>query len=428
MPVPENYFPELKTLLQAAVQQSPRMIARHTDEAIVAGQRAITRADQLPRLGGRWNYLPLTYEERVGDPRSPYTSQKSAYALEFTQPLYHWGALHDATKMADLARHIAQGQTAETYRALVGEIRAGYLQLIVKKASLARTRTGLQFAEESLALAQERFERGEIPQAEFSSMRLGVEQARLNADRAVDDYASSKRTYARLYGGEPLSDEQIADAVPDVAVELAELEDMLAEFGQQKEQRSYGLRNLRDQIQMERLNYDIANKRLRPKLGFLAGTSQDEQSYTRNIGERYGVTAYYAGVRVEWAIFDGFATRAIKQNSLIRRRQQERDYRQLSDDLLENAKARLRQAQFSARSLELSRQFLRVSEENLNRARDNVSRGLAPQSDLRTAEFNHAGSLIDAYNARIDCLMRATDFIATILADPALANLPAQYR
>lgn len=427
LPVVESFFPGLKPLLEQAVRQSPRMIARSAAEALAANSLVAVRAEQLPKIGGYVTYLPGNYEERKNE-QDPLTSQKSAYALNLTQPIYHWGALRDGTRIAELQQQSALGSTIETYRLLVAEIRGGYLQLILKKAGLARARAGLKIVQEELTLAQERFQKGEISEADLYSPTVNFDRTQLDLERVIEDYEWSKKTFAKLYGGEPLSDEQIPDSIPDVAVEIEEFGALLSGFAQEKEQRSFGLQNLQRDIEIEKLNYDIASTRLKPKVNLLVGTSQDEQSYTRSISDKYGVTAYYAGVRLEWSIFDGFATKAIKSNSVIRRRQLEHAYRETSASLLDNARVKLKQLEFTARSLAIDRKGLQLNEENLERVRDNVARGLSAPSELRRAEYNHAGALINTYNARVDFLVRTSDFLATILVDPAIAQLQANLR
>ncbi|HYD84791.1 MAG TPA: TolC family protein, partial [Opitutus sp.] len=133
LPVVESFFPGLKPLLEQAVRQSPRMIARSAAEALAANSLTVVRAEQLPKIGGYVNYLPANYEQRK-DKEGTNLTQKSAYAVNLTQPIYHWGALRDGTRIAELQQQSALGSTIETYRLLVGEIRACYLQLILKKA------------------------------------------------------------------------------------------------------------------------------------------------------------------------------------------------------------------------------------------------------------------------------------------------------
>jgi len=82
-----------------------------------------------------------------------------------------------------------------------------------------------------------------------------------------------------------------------------------------------------DQIEVEKLTYQNINTRLRPQLNLLIGTSQDQQSYTTNIANKYKVTDYFAGLSLNWTIFDGFATKGSKVSSLARRRQLEQSYR-----------------------------------------------------------------------------------------------------
>lgn len=425
LPLADNLYPELKALIAGAVQQSPRMVARNAAEAIAENERAIAHAAELPSLGGYVNYFPWDRDYRKSDPQSPYTSQKSAYHLDLVQPVFHWGALEAGTRIAELKEKIAKGDTDAAYQALAHEIRARFLGLVIKKADLARVRVDQQMAEEQLKLAQERFDQGNIAAADLTAAKLAVERARLNTDIYTDDFAASKRVLAKLCGTEPLPDAQIPGVVPEFPVALGRVESILANFTAKKGDSSYVLASLRDQIEMENLNYKIAEARLRPKVNAVIGTSQDEQSYTANIGAKYGVTAYYAGVQVNWSIFDGFATKAVKKNALIRRRELERTYEQATDDILEQARAKFQQVAFAARSLAIAQQDLALAEENLRRTKDNAARGQVSDADLRAAEHAHENTLIGIYRTRAEVLMKTSDFLGAVVADPALANLPA---
>jgi len=90
------------------------------------------RAGQLPSLGGYANYLPWDRQVRSDLPEATNVNRLN-YNFSVTQPLYHWGALQNNTRVGELQLRMTQGQTAEGYRMLVQEIRAQYLGLVIKK-------------------------------------------------------------------------------------------------------------------------------------------------------------------------------------------------------------------------------------------------------------------------------------------------------
>ncbi len=433
-PLPEHHFPVLKTLLDEATQQSPRMVARNTEEAVAEANRIVVRAAQLPAASGFYNYYPWYRDERVTqvgsgtEATTTYESQRSMYGVAVVQPIYHWNALKNGTRIAELQKAIVRNQTAEVYRLMVGEVRALFLQLVIKKSGLARSRFALEQARSSLALAKQNFDNGLISATGMFPPTIGLEQAELATDRLQEDYDASRLVLGKLCGVAPLRDEQIPDSIPDFALPGERLEAVLAKHTGEEPPESSALKIVEQQIEIEKLNYRIAQTRLRPKLNLQVGTSQDQQSYTAALTDRYGVTSLYAGVQVSWSMFDGFATRATKVAALARRRQLERTRRELSADLIEQARGKLRQVEFAARGLGIATQLFNVAAGGVAGAREDLSRGLISETDLRAVEFNHAGSQIEIYNARYEYLMRLSDFLSTLHEDPALENLPALTR
>lgn len=399
------------------------MVARNLENTIAEAIRIERRAGQLPAIGGYANYFPWTRDNRA-DLQSTTVTQKYSYNFSVNQPLYHWGSLQNSTRIGELQLKMAQGQTVEVYRLLAQEIRTQFLQLILKKARMAQTRLGQQQAEEQFAVAKSNLENNTIAPSAIFFPDVALEQARLALDRAVEDYETSKAGLARLCGCDPYTEDDIPDAIPGVQPNRDIWPSMLAEFAGPAEPRSYSIQNIQRQLEVARLEYRIASVRLRPKLNLLIGTSQDEISYSANIAARSKVQSLFTGATVNWSIFDGFATRAQKMSSLARIRQLEQAFRDMSAEARETARAKLRQLEFAARSLELSERMFNVAAGGYNARKEDLVRGLASRADVRAAEIAFAGSQIETYVARGDYLLKVTDFLSSILRDPALANLP----
>lgn len=427
LPVPESYFPGLKRLLETAVRQSPRMIARNTAEVVAEAERMAARSHLLPSAAANGSYYPWTQDQR-GDQSEISNTEKTAYNVFVEQAVFHWGALKKTSRIGELNTKIAEGQTIEAYRALVGEIRTQYLQLIIKRLTLERARAGQRINEEGLAIAQERFDRKVISEADMFAPRMSLEQARLWTDRMQEDYDSSRASLGRLCGTPPVPDEEVPTGIPEIALALPELDSVVREFTAHDEPSTHGLNILRRQIEIERLNYDIANTRLRPKLDAVVGLTQDEQTYVYSANSaqnyKYEVQSLYTGVRVNWPIFDGFATRAAKTASLARRRQMERDYHEQVTNITTSVRARKRHLEFAARALAMSEQWLALARRNLRTKEDELARGLVSQADLNNVQLQFFDSQVNTFNARNEYLLRVGDLLSATMQDPALASLP----
>lgn len=429
LPMPEDYFPGLKSLLETAVKQSPRMLARNTEEAVAESNRIVYRSGQLPSASGYFTYYPWDRQTRdYGTGSAPVNVTKIGYGLSLSQPVFHWGAVQANTRIGALQLKIAKGQTGEAYRALAYEIRASYLQLIMRKAGLARARFSQKIADDNLALARSKREKNVISDADLFGPTISAEQARLTTDRTFDDYENYKVLFAKLTGGEPLTDDLIPNAIPPVSPASSAAPSLANEFASRSELDTYSLETLRKQIDVERLNYKIASTRLLPRLTFVAGVSQDQQKLSVTGGIPYMVRDYYAGGSVSWSMFDGFATRAAKRASLARQRQMERTYKDQTDDVIRTVRTQTRQIDYAARSLAIVEKQLESSHNILVAAQEDLKRGNVSEAGVNSIQLNYQDMEIGAFNARYDYMMKVVDFLSTIMKDPALQNLPAQYR
>lgn len=422
IPVPETYFPELKPILEAAVRQSPKMIARNLENTIAEQSRIAARAGQLPTAGAFVTYNPFQRDKREDLPE-PTNTKKLFYNFSVTQPLFHWGALRNNTRIGELQQKVTQGQTAEVYRLLVQEIRSLYLQLVLKKLLVSRSQLNLEINRDKLAIAQTKFEKRVFSESDMFSPRLNHDQAQLAFDRVTMDYEDTKVTLAKLTGSPALTDDQIATAIPTVTPATDLLKSVFSAHSSPDSLDSYNLQNLRSQLEIEKLNYKIASVRLLPKTNLLVGASQDEQSYTSNIAAKYKLQSTYAGVQVSWSIFDGFAARSAKAISLARRQQIEHNYEDATTNLADSLRTQLRQLEFSARGMEMANRVLGVTEGGWHSKQDDVKRGIASDADVSAAKLSFIDAQVGAFNSRFDYLMKTTDFLSSMLQDPALANL-----
>ncbi len=427
LPLPESYFPELQSILESSLKQSPRMILRNAEEAIAEQSRIAARAGQLPSAGGGFSYYPWDRQYRLVS-GTVATGNRLGYNFSINQPVFAWGALKNNTRIYELQQKIAQGQTAETYRLLASEIRTAYLNLVLRKAALERAQLNQQIADAQLDIARTKREKNVISEADMFGPTITAEQARLSADRAADDYDGYRRYFAKLTGRPAPADDAIPDAIPAVTVTSDEVSSVVTEFNRQPDFDTYVLRNMRRQIDIEKLNYKIAATRLKPKVNAVVAVTQDQQRIVYGQEVPYEIREVYAGISVNWSIWDSFSTRASKKISLSRRRELEQSYREATEDLVQSVRDKKKQIEFSARNLAIVEKQLEAASNTYVATKEDLKRGLTSEAGVDSAQLYFYDARINAYGARYDYMLKVADLLSTIMKDPALANLPSQYR
>lgn len=421
--LPEKMFPQLDALLQAAVQQSPRMLSRALDLEIAENNRIQARANLLPSLGGYTSY----YQSQ--DTRADLTNRvdvtKIAYNFSITQPLFYWGERRNNATMGEIQASIAKGQYKDGYRALAQTLRGDYMRLIVQKVGVKRAAFYAEYTRNQLAKEETRLAQKVISEYQIFSVRLAAEQAQIASERARFDLDMAKVSFARLSGQPVMTDDALPDAVQVVSPGAAACERLLAGYLSQKDLPTTEAVTLRQQLQNEALNVANVKTRLRPKFNVVLGVSQDEQSYTINVAQKYRVNSRFGGVSANWTIFDGFAAQAAMRNERVRLRQMESDYKDLTERLAQQAQTQVKQLDFAARNMAILDRAVVSSEGNLKTKQDDFARGVCSEDDVNLARLALFDAQINAYNGRIDYLLRTGDFLGTVMEDPVVANVGA---
>jgi outer membrane protein TolC len=419
--VPETVVPGLAPLLHSALAQSPRMVSRAIDLEIAENNRIAARAGLLPSFGG---YVRVTEarDEREDIP-GRLSVGKTYYDVSINQALFHWGDRMNSARIGAINEQIAKRNYREAYRGLAQEIRQKFLGLIVQKLSVARARHFLGYAQQQVALAEDRLAKRVISDRDIHPIRLTAEHAQIAYDRAVFDFETAKHSFAQLAGLPRLDDAQIPETLPPLASQAAAVDRLLGGFLGSPELPATEAVNARRQLEVEELNLKMQRTRLLPKLSLVVGVSQDDQSYTINIAQRYRLNSQYAGVSVNWTIFDGFAARSGVRNALARKRQLANDYAQMADRISQQAQIQAKHLEFSARYMVISDRALSAAESNLKAKQEEFARGVATETDVSVTTTSLYDAMIGAYNARVDYLLKTGDFLGTVNADPAVANL-----
>jgi len=419
--MPEDVFPQLRQVLADVATQSPRMVAQNLNLLIADGNLIQAKSGMYPSLGGYYTASNAS-DKREDLPGVTLETEKVNYSFTINQPLFHWGERRNNAKIGEINRQIAAENYNEAYRLLVQEVRSAYLTMVGRKVLLANTAFHKKLAEEELALAESRLAKKEISEGAIFQTRINADQARLGLETAEWEYSMAIRNFATLTGQPPLDNSAVPDSIPGLAGSKAAVDRLLSRFLAQGEPPTATGRILQKQIQVDNLSYKNQKTRLRPKLSLVAGISQEEQSYTMNVAQKYGLQSQYAGLTVSWSIFDGFATKGAVSSALARKR--------LTEHSLKDYSARIAvDAQQAARMVDLAEKQLTISERLLNNAgnfleytKADFTRGQASETEVGRAQAGYSSMLASTIGARSTYLHRVSEFVSLIGAD---ATLPA---
>jgi outer membrane protein TolC len=419
--LPEDVFPALRPILEQAVQQSPQMVSRNLELLAADGDLTQAKAGMYPSLSGFYRYSQ-TSDQRE-DIAERLKSDKTYYSITLTQPLFHWGEHVNNAKIGEIRREIADENYSEAYRLLANQIRASYLSLIMNKIGVTNAAYSLKLADEALASAEDRLEKKVISEGAIFQTRIAADQARLANETAVWTYALAKQSFSKLTGQPASSDYAIPSEIPALIESKDKVDALLAGFLSQEKPETAALRIARKNVMVSDLTYKNQRTQQRPKLSFVAGISQDEQSYTSNIAQKYGVESQYVGLQVSWNIFDGFATRGAVASALARKRMAEHSYKQLTETLAQDARKAAKAVDLAQRQLAISERLLNNAGNFLNYTRDELKRGQSSEAEINAAQAGYNGTKSSTNSSRYIYLMRVSEFVSLIAADPLVRQI-----
>lgn len=416
--LPEDVFPELRQILADAAQQSPTMVASNLELMAADGDLKQAKAGLYSSLSGFYQYSQT--EDQREDIAENLKTDKTYYNLTLSQPIFHWGERVNSAKIGKIRREIADENYSEAYRLLANQIRSNYLSLILNKIAVTHATYSVKLAEETLSSAEERLRKKVISEGEIFQTRIAVDQARLGEETAAWNYEVTKKNFARLTGKPAPTDSQIPNTIPGLFEAKDKVESLLARFLSQDEPETAAVRIARKQVAVDDLTVKNQRTRLRPKLSLVAGISQDEQSYTSNIAQKYGLKSQYVGLQVSWNIFDGFASQGAVASALARKRLAEHNYRELSDKLLQEARNAAKAVELAERQLAISERLLDNAGNFLSYTQEDFKRGQASEAQVDAAQSGYNNTLSSTNYTRYNYLMRVSEFISLISEDPIM--------
>lgn len=425
--LPEHYFPALKTLLDGAVKQAPSVIERELELANSVARISMADSLRLPRLGGDFRY-DVSQSSVSGAGGRTSRDMGVFYYVELSQSLFHWGALKNEGARARISQAIAEKNLAQTYALLAVSIRASFLDLIARKATLVQARYYRQILEDNLALERDRLTRGESSSSAVYSAELSVNQNSVELRRFEWEYSARLQALARIAGIPPLTDDDVPADIPAIPYLPEVAQAVLDGLLKSDARSSFEVQVLAMQVQDADLNYKIQKVRLLPKFNVAAGNSiENTNNVSGSAVNQQGIMRQYVSLRANWLIFDGFYTRGAKQEALGNKRIFERRLTTSVERILGDVRRMKEGLAVEAEALAMADIQRELAKGELARVNDEIGLGNLAPFQARAATSNLNGQIAANVAARGRLLNAWSEFISTAGIDPALKNLPDRY-
>ena len=425
--LPEDYLPALKAILDSAMKQSPQIILRELEVAQWEARVYVADAQRLPGIGGNLNYA--SNESAISGNASTRTRDTGLfYNFSINQPLFQWGALKNQSEIARIAVSIAEKNYGEARRSLAVALRQQYLMLIAKKALVRHGRFALKIQQADLAMMNEKLTSGTASQGEVAGRKLAVEDTSLQVARGEAEFASQRRSFARLAGLGEFPEDAVPVDVPRPTYSAERTASLLAAFLRDGAKSTFAAEVAEMRIREADLNYRIARVRLLPKFNAQAGYSvQNTTNASATSVIQTGVAQQSVGISGDWRIFDGFATKGAKLAALVTKRVRERELQSAVETALDTAQQLERDLALDVREMDQSDIRRTLALGAVDRAKEDIGLGKLPATALDVATANLYIAEFNNANARAKFLWHWSEFVSLAATDPVVNNLPNHY-
>lgn len=417
IPLPEDYFAELRGILETSGERAPGLVQLGLNRQIADENLRIAEAAYYPSLSVNGN-VGLRYVQRGGGEDDSEDLSGSVMA-GVNRPLYHWGAVMAGIDRGRLDFQNQVLDTKEGFQEVLLDLRDDYLKLVINEMRLRNARLQRTIVEQEISQQQSARDAGRLSDEQWRLLQIELNQSILDIEELTATNTQILRNFRREAG---VTAELTVPPMVD-ALDLDDLERLLFELQMSAgwvEQTIPMLRN-RNNINREEKQRVIIQSRQRPNIDFAASVAQAPVN-TANQNDVNTVT-YFAGLSVRWNIFDGFQTQALRRISFLNSRKLEFARRQ-SERVLQEDEQRLRQnIVIQIRRQRLAEERLELDEIIYERAKRQHEDGLSSANELREAQLDFYRKQVEVHAGRADILRDLSRFLASVNADRGLEFL-----
>jgi len=419
LPLPEDYYPGLRVILEEAGQRAPELVRVGLDREMAQEQLRIARSRYYPSLGVGGN-LGYRFIQRQGEESDG--SLSGSVSVGASRPLFFWGAVTAGVEKGEIDFENSLLRTKEEFQRTVQLLRDEYLRLILNEMRLRNLRLQRKNLETSMARRESDYRAGRLSEEEYLSFLIELDNSLIEIEELEDDRNETLASFRRISG---------VDAVPEIPTGVApiNLDALEAEITGKEVtplwvEETFNVQLNRNTMEKIDLDATIITAQQRPNISFSANVSQAPvNTATENDVE---TIRWFAGLSMSWNVFDGFATQASRRINLLQKRRLESQIR-TNINLLDEERTELRNDLMTMiRKQRLAERRYELDSRIYSRVKTQFSDGRVSTNEFRQTQSNF---YIEEYNlhiARAALLTTVADYLVLLNADRAVDYLEFQ--
>ncbi len=417
LPVPEDYYPELKRILEQAGRRAPELVRVGLDREMAAENLKIARSRYYPSLGIGGN-LGYRFVQRSGEENDG--SLSASVSAGVSRPLYFWGAVTAGVEKGEIDFENSLLTTKERFQETVQTLRTEYLGLILNEMRLRNLRLRRSNLETQLARQESDYRAGRLSEEEYLTFQIELDRSLIEIEELQDERDELLASFRRISG---------VDAEPEIPsgispIDLNALEAELRgedDLDPQWVERTFNVQLNRNT--MEKIDRDaiIIRSRQRPNVSFSASVSQAPVN-TATANDVDSIR-WFAGLSVSWNVFDGFATQASRRINLLEKRRLESQMRS-NEEQLDEQRIEIRNDLLSMiRKQRLGERRFELESRIYSRVKGEFSEGRVSMNEFRKTQFDYYVKEYNLHVSRFSLLRMITDYLVTLNADRSVDYL-----
>ena len=292
-----------------ALTQNADILKAQSDLQASQGIVIQTRAVALPQLQASGKYVDQEKTLQQSPPGFSYPTPHQEWnsGVQLVQTIYSGGKLVAAVKAASATKRqsIAQYQTQVSDTLLA--VRLAYYDVLLAAQQITVNEASVNLLQKELDDQQRRFDAGTVPHFNVLRAEVAVANAKPELFHARSQYRIAKNALANLLGYN--LPRAVLENIPlnltdtfDVAPWNLGLPDAIQRALENRTE----LKDLREQVELQRLNVTTAKSGYQPTVQAFAGYTWENSQFSTDVSDE--INGWNAGGQLTWSIFDGALT------------------------------------------------------------------------------------------------------------------------
>jgi len=416
LPLPEDYYPGLRQILEKAGQQAPELVRVGIDREMAQERLRIARSRYYPSLGIGGN-LGYRFVQRQGEEND--SSASGSVSVGLNRPLFFWGAVEAGVEQGEIDFESSLLETKDRFQQTVQRLRDQYLELILNEMRLRNMRLRRTNLETSLARRESDYRAGRLSEEEYLSYLIELDNSLIEIEELEDERNETLSSFKRISGVR--EDFEIPSGIAPINLDALEAEIRGEDLDPTWVEETFNIQLNRNTMEKVDLDSTIIKSRQRPNVSFSASVSQ--APVNTSTANDVDTVRWFAGLSVSWNVFDGFATQASRRINLLQKRRLESQIRTNIEILDEERTKMSNNLLVMIRKQRLVERRFDLDSKIYSRVKQQFSDGRVSMNEFRKSQAEFYADEYSLHVARASLLQAVADYLVIINADRAVDYL-----